>query len=172
MQLTLIRAGLAQARPQPTPDLTRIVRPWALLAGLVAAYSAYTAFDGLPGLLQHANRAAVPASLQVPAAQPEAATAPAARLLMVTRCDEEDGTRYTDGACSPGIEGRPFLVATDANAQVRHQLAGPVTQVCADIAHDVQRIADKATHAPSESERHWLELRHHEARVEQLRLGC
>ena len=47
MQLALRRLALARA-PPTTADVTRIVRPWALLAGLLAAYSVYTAFDGLP----------------------------------------------------------------------------------------------------------------------------
>jgi hypothetical protein len=171
MQLALKRLALAR-HARTTPDVTRIVRPWALLAGLLAAYSVYTAFDGLPGLLQHANRGAPVATQHVPASPPTSIATAATRLLTVTRCDEEDGTRYTDGTCSPGIEGRQFIVATETESQRLHDPAGAVTQVCLDIAQEVRRIADKVVHAPSESERHWLALRQHEARVEQLRLGC
>lgn len=169
MQLTLIRAAYARAHNVRGAELTRAVRPWALMAGLLAAYSLYTAFDSLPALLQHASRVAHAVSQPAAAPRPATDTAPATRLLMVTRCDGQDGTHYTDGACVPGAESRQFIVVGDEGAPSPH---AATTEVCTDIHDTVHRISEKALHAPSEAERQWLQLRQREARVEQLRLGC
>ena len=169
MQLALQPAAFAPPASPASRDLTRIVRPWALLAGLLASYSVYTAFDGLPGLLQHAARVTPGIALRSAAGTVSAAPLTATRLQLVTRCDEDGATRYTDGSCEGGTTGRQLIVASDpAPAAV----APVVAQVCAEVEREVLRISRKAENAPSETERLWLLERQHDARKEQLRLGC
>ncbi|MBE7367542.1 hypothetical protein [Ramlibacter pallidus] len=169
MQLALPPPAFAPVPPPASRDLTRIVRPWALLAGLLAAYSVYTAFDGLPGLLQHAARVAPGIALRSVTGTVSAAPLPASRLQWVTRCEEDGATRYTDGDCAGGATSTPLIVTPDPAPSAP---TAAVAQLCAEVGREVLRIALKAGSAPSEAERLWLLDRHHDARREQQRLGC
>lgn len=109
MQLALIHPAPPHPAALIARDVARIARPWALLACGAITYVAYTAFDSLPGLLQHAPRTVETSYQPAPVAdQPSAIP-----LRMVTKCVINGTTSYSDADCAPGARAEVILLAPE-----------------------------------------------------------